>query len=112
MVEHPVTFITGFGWDVYWSCRSLLAAQPLSGAVVQPRAAWVCCAAPTCCSPPSIAHVAPSAAAAPPYRGQLIAFVLGGVGVATAVFFVDLYAPWYYFWMYARFSDATGVVCE
>jgi O-antigen ligase len=39
--------------------------------------------------------------AAPPYRGQLIAFVLGGVGIATAVFFVDLHQPWYYFWMYA-----------
>ena len=39
--------------------------------------------------------------AAPPYRGQLIAFVLGVVGVATAVFFVDLHQPWYYFWMYA-----------
>ena len=39
--------------------------------------------------------------AAPPLRGQLIAFVLGTVGVATAVFFVDLHNPWYYFWMYA-----------
>ena len=38
--------------------------------------------------------------AAPPLRGQLIAFVLGTVGVATAVFFVDLHKPWFYFWMY------------
>ena len=27
--------------------------------------------------------------------------MLGGVGIATAVFFVDLHQPWYYFWMYA-----------
>ena len=26
--------------------------------------------------------------------------MLGTVGLATAVFFVDLYKPWYYFWMY------------
>ena len=31
----------------------------------------------------------------------MIAFVLGGVGILTAVFFVDLHQPWYYFWMYA-----------
>ena len=37
----------------------------------------------------------------PPHRGQLIAFVIGAVGVATAVFFVDLHKPWFYFWMYA-----------
>jgi O-antigen ligase len=38
--------------------------------------------------------------ARPPYRGQLIAFVIAGVGVAAAVFFVDLHKPWFYFWMY------------
>jgi hypothetical protein len=45
-----------------------------------------------------------SLAAAPPARGQLIAFVIGGIAVCTAVFFVDLYDPWFFFWMY------TGVV--
>jgi hypothetical protein len=38
--------------------------------------------------------------ARPPYRAHLVGFVLGAVGVAAAVFFVDLYAPWNYFWMY------------
>ncbi len=58
----------------------------------------------TCCSPPSGAHAAPAWKSRPPVRGQLIAFVVGAIAVCAAVFFVDLYDPWYYFWMY------TGVV--
>ena len=101
MVAHPITFITGFGWDVYSSMPFQFAPHNhylylwfnlglvglISGTYVlfsgigRARRA--------------------SLQAAPPYRGQLIAFVLGGVGVATAVFFVNLHQPWYYFWMYA-----------
>jgi len=101
MVAHPITFITGFGWDVYSSMPFQFAPHNhylylwfnlglvglISGTYVlfsgigRARRA--------------------SLQAAPPFRGQLIAFVLGGVGIATAVFFVDLHQPWYYFWMYA-----------
>ena len=101
MVEHPLTFITGFGWNVYtsmpfqfathnhylnlWFNLGLLGlfcgSYLLFSAIARARRA--------------------SLHADPPYRGQLIAFVIGVVGVATAVFFVDLHDPWYYFWMYA-----------
>jgi O-antigen ligase len=101
MFTHPITFITGFGWDAYsympfqfsphnhylalWFNLGLVGlffgSYLLFSVIGRARRASL--------------H-APS-----PYRGQLIAFVLGTVGVATAVFFVDLYKPWFYFWMYA-----------
>jgi len=100
MFEYPVTFITGFGWDVYWSMPFMFSPHNhylalwfnlglvglftgiylLVTVIGRARRA--------------------SLQAKPPYRGQLIAFVLGAVGVCTAVFFVDLYKPWNYFWMY------------
>jgi hypothetical protein len=100
MVEAPVTFITGYGWDVYWSMP--FAFSPHNHFL----ALWfnlglvgLLCGSYLLFSAIHRARRA-SAHAAPPYRGQLIAFVMGAVGVCTAVFFVDLYAPWYYFWMY------------
>lgn len=101
MFHTPITFITGFGWDVYWSfpfhfsphnhylalwfnlglVGLLCGCYLLFGAIGRARRA--------------------SLLAQPPVRGQLIAFVIGGVGVCGAVFFVDLYTPWNFFWMYA-----------
>ena len=100
MVQAPITFVTGFGWDVYWAMP--FAFSPHNHYL----SLWfnlglvgLLCGTYLLFSAISRARRA-SEHAAPPYRGQLIAFVMGGVGVATAVFFVDLYAPWYYFWMY------------
>ena len=101
MFAYPMTFITGFGWDAYssmpfqysphnhylalWFNLGLVGlffgSYLLFSAIGRARRA--------------------SFHAAPPIRGQLIAFVLGTVGVCTAVFFVDLHNPWFYFWMYA-----------
>ncbi len=101
MFANPITFITGYGWDVYASMPFQFATHNhylnlwfnmglvgllggsylLFSAIGRARRA--------------------SLRAMPPLRGQLIAFVLGAVGVATAVFFVDLHKPWFYFWMYA-----------
>lgn len=101
MVESPATFITGFGWDVYdtmpfnysphnhylgmWFSLGLLgvfcSVYLLGTAVARAKRA--------------------SERARPPHRGQLIAFVIGGIALMTAIFFVDLHNPWHYFWMYA-----------
>jgi len=101
MFTHPISFITGYGWDAYsympfqysphnhylglWFNLGLVGlffgSYLLFSAIGRARRA--------------------SLHAAPPLRGQLIAFVLGAVGVATAVFFVELHKPWFYFWMYA-----------
>jgi hypothetical protein len=100
MVEQPVTFITGYGWNVYWSMPfhfsphnhyfSLwfnlglvgLAAgcYLLFSAIGRARRA--------------------SLVAEPALRRHLVAFVIGGIAVSGAVFFVELHNPWVYFWMY------------
>jgi O-antigen ligase len=101
MVAHPLTFITGFGWNVY-------ASMPFQFSTHN-HYLWLWfnlgliglfCGSYLLFSGIARARRA-SLHAKPPYRGQLIGFVLGAVGVATAVFFVDLHNPWYYFWMYA-----------
>jgi O-antigen ligase len=101
MFANPISLITGFGWDTYWSMpfqfsphNHYLALWFNLGLV------GLICGAYLLFSAIGRARRA-SLHARPPARGQLIAFVLGGVGVATAVFFVDLYKPWFYFWMYA-----------
>ncbi len=100
MFQHPVTFITGYGWDVYWTMPFMFSPHN------HYLALWfnlglVGLFAGTYLLFSAIARAKrASEHAPPPYRGQLIAFVLGGIGVCTAIFFVDLYSPFYYFWMY------------
>jgi len=100
MMEEPLTFITGFGWNVYWSfpfrfsphnhyfalwfnlglIGLLAGCYLLFGAINRARRA--------------------SLVAEPNARRQLIAYVIGAIAVCGAVFFVDLHDPWNYFWMY------------
>ena len=100
MFNTPITLITGFGWDVYWSFAFRFSphnhyfslwfnlglvglftgAYLLFSAVGRARRA--------------------SLTADPNPRRQLIAFVIGGVSLCGAVFFVELHDPWVYFWMY------------
>jgi hypothetical protein len=100
MIEFPLTFITGFGWDVYWSMPFLYSPHSHYlglwfnlGLVGLFTGIYLLV---------TVAGNARRASfqARPPYRGHLIAFVLGTVAVSTAVFFVDLYVPWKAFWMY------------
>ena len=101
MVAHPITFITGFGWDVYSSMPFEFATHNhYLHLWFNLGLVGLACGSYLLFSGIGRARRA-SLQAAPPFRGQLIAFVLGGVGIATAVFFVDLHQPWYYFWMYA-----------
>ncbi len=104
MYEVPITFITGFGWNVYWSMpfnysphNHYLALWFNLGLVGLATGCYLLF------SPIARARRA-SLLAEQPVRGQLIAFVLGGLAISCAVFFVDLHTPWIYFWMY------TGVV--
>jgi len=101
MVAHPLTFITGFGWEVYSSMPFQFATHNhYLNLWFNLGLLGLACGSYLLFSGIGRARRA-SLQAAPPYRGQLIAFVLGAVAVATAVFFVDLHQPWYYFWMYA-----------
>jgi O-antigen ligase len=112
MFAHPITFFTGFGWDTYWSMpfqfsphNHYLALWFNLGLV------GLFCGTYLLFSAIGRARRA-SLVAAPPLRGQLIAFVLGTVGVCTAVFFVDLHLPWFYFWMYAGVAMRMALCAE
>jgi hypothetical protein len=101
MFANPITFITGYGWDVY-------AALPFQFSThnhylylwFNVGLVGLLCGSYLLFSAIGRARRA-SLRAVPPLRGQLIGFALGAVGLATAVFFVDLHKPWLYFWMYA-----------
>ncbi len=100
MLRVPITFITGFGWDVYWSfpfrfsphnhyfslwfnlglVGILTGSYLLFSAIGRARRA--------------------SMVADPATRRHLIAFVIGATGVCGAVFFVQPHLPWIFFWMY------------
>jgi hypothetical protein len=100
MFEYPITFVTGFGWDVYSTMP--FAFSPHNhylGLLFGLGLLGLFCGSYLLFSAINRARRA-SERARPPYRGQLIAFVIGGVGVAASVFFVDLHKPWFYFWMY------------
>ena len=100
MFENPLTFVTGFGWNVYWSMPfrfsphnhylSLWFNLGLVGLL---------CGSYLLFSAIGRARRA-SMHADPPLRGYLIAFVLGATALCAAVFFVDLYFSWCFFWMY------------
>jgi hypothetical protein len=101
MLQQPITFITGYGWDVYWSFPfrfsphnhyfSLWFNLGLVG---------LCTGCYLLFSTIARARRA-SVVAEPGVRRQLIAFVIGGIAVCGAVFFVELHDPWIYFWIYA-----------
>lgn len=101
MIENPVTLITGYGWDVYdtmpfnYSPHNHYLGMWFSLGVL-----GVLCGVYLLGTAIARAKRA-SERARPPHRGQLIAFVIGGTALMTAIFFVDLYNPWHYFWMYA-----------
>jgi hypothetical protein len=100
MAQQPLSFVTGYGWNVYWSMPFhfsphnhyfalwfnlglvglISGCYLLFGAIARARRA--------------------SLEATPELRRQLIAFVVGGIAVCGAIFFVDLHDPWIYFWMY------------
>jgi len=101
MLHKPITFVTGYGWNVYWSfpfrysphnhyfaewfnlglIGLFTSCYLLFSAIARARRATL--------------------VADPGPRRQLIAFVIGGISLCGAVFFVELHDPWYFFWMYA-----------
>jgi hypothetical protein len=100
MTRVPSTFLTGYGWDSYWTMpfryaphnyyigllfnlgifAPLLVLLILARSVISMRAA--------------IPHAEENV------RLQLLAFVFGILGVAISIIFADLYKPWGYLWLY------------
>lgn len=101
MMENPLTFITGYGWNVYWALPTRLSPHNhylslwfnvgLVGLI---------------CGTLLLVFVAREAFRAIPsansqYRPLFIGFVIGTIAISVATFFVDLYTPWLWFWAYA-----------
>lgn len=101
MAATPVSFLTGFGWDVYWTMPfrysphnhylGLWFNLGIPGLVLGTLLLLL------------TVFIARSASefAGPPLRGHFIAFATGAVALCTAIFFVDLHQPWLYFWAYS-----------
>ena len=101
MFRTPLTLITGFGWESYptfpfrWVTHNhylqLFFNLGLIGLV---------CSVLLFVVPVRTANAA-ATYASPEVRPVLIAFGLATIAIATAVFFVNLYMPWLYYWAYA-----------
>lgn len=101
MAQKPWTFITGFGWNSYWSMP--FRYSPHNYYINQ----WfnlglvgLICSIALLAIPVRVARAA-AFKADPEVRTLLIGFVIATIALAASTFFVDLYNPWLYFWAYA-----------
>ncbi len=101
MAQKPWTFITGFGWNSYWSMP--FRYSPHNYYINQ----WfnlglvgLVCSIALLAIPIRVAKAA-AFKADPQARALLIGFVISTLALAVSTFFVDLYDPWLYFWAYA-----------
>ena len=101
MFDKPLTLLTGFGWEAYstfpfrWVTHNHYLQQFFNLGMV-----GLICSALLMIVPIRAANMA-ATFARPDVRPVLIAFGMGTIALATAVFFVNLYSPWLYYWSYA-----------
>jgi O-antigen ligase len=101
MFGTPVTLLTGFGWEAYgafpfrWVTHNHYLQQFFNLGLV-----GLICSVLLLVVPVRTANAAANYAR-PDVRPMLIAFAIGTIALATAVFFVNLYTPWLYYWSYA-----------
>jgi O-antigen ligase len=100
MAHKPWTFVTGFGWNAYWSMP--FRYSPHNYYIAQ----WfnlgltgLICSVLLLVLPIRTARAAVFDAE-PEVRILLMGFVVAALAFAVATFFVDLYEPWLYFWAY------------
>lgn len=112
MFQHPLTLLTGFGWNAYWvmpfrySPHNYYLAQwfnlGLPGLI---------CSVLLLVMP--IRTALQSFVVAPPQlRAPLAGFVFATLAYASASFFVDLYVPWSYFWAYAGVTMRLAMIAR
>jgi hypothetical protein len=100
MTRIPSTFLTGYGWDSYWTMPFRFAPHNyylgllFNLGILAPGLTLLI-----------IARSVISTRAAVPTadedtRLQLLAFVFGILGVTISIIFADLYKPWAYLWLY------------
>jgi O-antigen ligase len=108
MMDHPITFVTGYGWRTYELWYVLITHNfyldqwfnlGLIGLL-----AFVTILYQTITTARRAVAVAEAS-----LRPYLIAFVFGMLGLAVAVFFVNLERPWDYVWMYVGLTMSAAV---
>jgi hypothetical protein len=101
MARTPLTLLTGFGWDAYgtfpfrWITHNHYLLQFFNLGLV-----GLICSVLLFVVTVRTANAA-ATYARPDVRPMLISFGIGTIALATAVFFVNLYLPWLYYWSYA-----------
>jgi hypothetical protein len=101
MFTTPISLLTGFGWYSYltfpfrWVTHNHYLEQFFNLGLV-----GLICSILLFVIPVRTANRA-ATYASPEVRPALIAFGVGSIALATAVFFVNLYMPWLYYWCYA-----------
>jgi hypothetical protein len=101
MFKTPLTLLTGFGWYSYlsfpfrWVTHNHYLEQFFNLGLVGLSCSILLLVVAV--------RTASRAAmyASPEVRPALISFGIGTIAIATAVFFVNLYLPWLYYWCYA-----------
>jgi O-antigen ligase len=110
MMRHPITFITGYGWNSYLSMpfryltHNYYLYQWFNLGLVGLVASLLVLIVPI-----RTAYRAVPAAASESVRNALIAYVLGATAFAIANFFVEVFVPWIYFWAYTGLAARLAV---
>lgn len=112
MFQHPLTLLTGFGWNAYWvmpfrySPHNYYLAQwfnlGLPGLICSVLLLVV----------PVRTALQAFPLASPQLRALLAGFVCATLSYACATFFVDLYVPWIYFWAYTGVSMRLAMIAR
>lgn len=101
MFRTPLTLLTGFGWEAYptfpfrWVTHNHYLQQFFNLGLV-----GLICSGLLFLLPIRTMNKAADFAA-PDVRPVLISFAMGTTALAAAVFFVNLYTPWLFYWSYA-----------
>lgn len=112
MFQHPLTLLTGFGWNSYWimpfrySPHNYYLAQWFNLGLPGLICSVLLLVLPVRTALQSFA-VAPSR-----LQALLAGYVFGTIAYASATFFVDLYVPWIYFWAYTGVAMRLAMIAR
>jgi len=110
MAAEPLTFLTGYGWRVYWSMPFQYSPHNTY------LSYWFNLGLPglICLIIPFVTAIKLATKTAKrltsPDRFTYIAFVVSLLSVATAVFFIEMFAAWLYIWAYIGFVTRAGLL--
>jgi O-antigen ligase len=103
MMSHPITLLTGYGWDVYHTMFELVThnyyLDQWFGLGLIGLISFLTILYQVIATARRAVILQPG-----PLRPFMIAFILGMLGLAVCIFFINLDKPWSYVWVYMGFS--------